>query len=161
MPHTTEQATLPPERETAAAVQRPAHLVAYLLLGVFFGVVLTKGEVISWFRIQEMFRFQSVHMYGVLGSAVMVAALSLAGIKRYTGVTFDSQPLDRTRSFVTRTRRYWIGGLLFGIGWALLGACPGPIYALIGQGITVMVVALLAALAGAWTYGLLRPKLPH
>lgn len=137
-------------------------LFTYLGLGVYFGIVLAKSEAISWFRIQEMFRFDSFHMYGILGSAVLVAMLSIRliqrlGLRSATGEPIEISPKDKTPGLV----RYWAGGTLFGIGWALLGACPGPIYTLIGHGETVYVVALLAALTGAWVYGALRPRLPH
>lgn len=137
-------------------------LLFYLLVGVYFGFILTKSEVISWFRIQEMFRFQGFHMYGILGSAVAVAALSI-GIIRWTGLRSVGGEEIRIppKRLGRRNYRYWMGGLIFGVGWAFLGACPGPIYALIGNGILVYVVALLAALAGTWTYGWLRPRLPH
>jgi uncharacterized protein len=136
-------------------------VLAYFLLGIVFGVVLTKSEVVSWFRIQEMFRFQAFHMYGVIGSALAVAAISVALIKQLkvralTGAEIAIAP----KQFGTG-RRYWIGGTVFGLGWALTGACPGPLVALIGSGATVFVVAVLAALAGTWLYGVLQPHLPH
>ncbi|HEX7071541.1 MAG TPA: DUF6691 family protein [Rhodothermales bacterium] len=140
---------------------RLAHLALYFVLGILFGIILTKSEVVSWFRIQEMFRFQSVHMYGVIGSAIVVAAISLRVIDR-----LNLAPTVDGHSMLGRERRamgfrHAGGGLLFGFGWALTGACPGPIYTLIGSGATVMVVVLISALAGAWTYGHLRPRLPH
>lgn len=133
-----------------------------LLIGVVFGVVLVKAEVISWFRIQEMFRFQSFHMYGIIGSAVAVGALSVGLIRRVGargphGGRVDVAPKE-SRGL---NRHYWLGGTVFGLGWALTGACPGPIYALIGSGATVFVVVLAAALLGTWTYAALRPRLPH
>ncbi len=136
-------------------------LLAYLLIGVFFGIVLTKSEVISWFRIQEMFRFQAFHMYGIIGSAVVVAALSIQLIKRLHVKTFGGEAIAIPPKEMGKGVRYWLGGSIFGLGWALLGACPGPIFALLGNGITVIVVALLSAVAGTWVYGFLRPKLPH
>ena len=139
-----------------------AELGGYLLLGTFYGIVFTKAEVISWFRIQEMFRFQSFHMYGIIGSAVVVAAVSVALIKRYHPTTLGGEDISISPKKWGRIGyRYWIGGTFFGIGWALLGACPGPIFTLIGTGVTVIVVALLSALAGTWVYAYLRPKLPH
>ena len=147
--------------ETSRSGMSARDFLFYALLGLFFGVVLTKSEVISWFRIQEMFRFQSFHMYGIIGSAIVVAALSLQLIKRLQLTTRDGEAIVLPPKQWGRGYRYWIGGSLFGLGWALLGACPGPIFALIGGGITVMVVALLAALAGTWVYGYLRPRLPH
>jgi uncharacterized membrane protein YedE/YeeE len=141
---------------------RTRELWLYLLAGIVFGVVITRAEVISWFRIQEMFRFQGFHMYGVIGSAVAVAALSVralrwSGIRAFSGAEIRIEPKPRGR----RSVRYWLGGTIFGLGWGLLGACPGPIYALIGAGVTVAVVALAAALAGTWTYARLQPRLPH
>jgi uncharacterized membrane protein YedE/YeeE len=140
----------------------PLALVGYVVLGAYFGVVLTKSEAVSWFRIQEMFRFQAFHMFGLIGGAVVVAMLSLEVIRRSGVRARDGRPIviplkERTRLLV----RYWAGGTLFGLGWALLGACPGPLYALIGHGLSVYVVGLAAALAGTWAYGLLRERLPH
>ena len=139
----------------------PGVLLPYLVAGVYFGVVLTKSEVISWYRIQEMFRFQAFHMYGIIGSAVLVAGLSLAVI-RWKGVTtLGGEPITIPPKRMDRGHRYWIGGVLFGIGWALTGACPGPLVALVGNGHSVMLVAILSAMIGTWTYGYLRPRLPH
>ncbi len=136
-------------------------VVVYLLLGVVFGVVLTKSEVVSWFRIQEMFRFQSFHMYGVIGSALAVAATSLALIRRLKIPTLTGDEIAIAPKEFGTGRRYWIGGTVFGLGWALTGACPGPLVALIGSGATVFVVTFLAAVGGTWLYGVLRPHLPH
>lgn len=136
-------------------------LVMYIVLGVLFGIVLTKSEVISWFRIQEMFRFQAFHMYGVIGMAVLTAALSLQAIKRLGLRALDGQAIALPPKIMGRGTRYWLGGTLFGLGWALVGACPGPLFALIGNGVSVIVVVLLSAVSGTWTYGVLRPRLPH
>ena len=133
----------------------------YLLLGLFFGVILTKSEVISWFRIQEMFRFHSFHMYGIIGSAVVVGALStrlLLAVRRQS-LSGDALSIPAGRS--AKSPRLWLGGLAFGLGWGLVGMCPGPIFALLGHGVGQAFVVLLAALAGTWTYSLLRPYLPH
>lgn len=131
----------------------------YLIAGILFGIILIKAEVISWFRIQEMFRLQSFHMYGVIGSAVAVGMLSVWIIKKFHIRTIYGEPIE----FVNRklNKGNIIGGLLFGFGWALTGACPGPLFAQIGTGATATVVTLLSAIAGTWTYGLLRDKLPH
>ncbi len=145
-------------RDTAAATDG---LLKYLVAGILFGIVLTKSEVISWFRIQEMFRFQSFHMYGIIGSAVIVAAISVFLIKRRHARTFGGETISIPPKQLGKGYRYWIGGTIFGLGWALTGACPGPIFALIGNGVLVMLVALVAALAGTWTYSYLRPRLPH
>ena len=149
----------PDEPQTDAF--RARGFALYFFLGLAFGVILTQAEVVSWFRIQEMFRFQSFHMYGVIGSAVAVAAVSLRLIDRF-GLT----PEVEGESLLQRTTnpvgiRHVGGGLLFGFGWALTGACPGPIYTLVGSGITVMLVVLASAIAGAWVYGNLKPRLPH
>ena len=136
-------------------------LLLYLAVGIYFGIVLTRSEVVSWFRIQEMFRFQSFHMYGIIGAAVIVAALSLQIIRRMGITTVSGKPIVIAPKEWGTGTRYWLGGTIFGAGWALLGACPGPIFTLFGSGVTVMVVALAAALAGTWTYGWLRPRLPH
>jgi uncharacterized protein len=130
-------------------------------LGILFGIVLTKAEAISWFRIQEMFRFQSFHMYGILGSAVGVAAVSIQMIKRLGLKAAGGEAIDIPRKQMGSGIRYLAGGSLFGLGWALTGACPGPIVVLIGNGATAMLVVLGSALAGTWTYGALRPRLPH
>lgn len=138
-----------------------AGLLVYVLFGVFFGWVLVKGEVVSWFRIQEMFRFQSIHMYGVIGLAVAVAALSVQLIRRFSVPNVFGEPIVVEPKEWSRGHSQWLGGTIFGIGWALLGACPGPVYALVGSGVSVMIVALLSAIGGAWAYGHLKPHLPH
>lgn len=131
----------------------------YLAVGILFGIVFVKAEIISWFRMQEMFRFQSFHMYGVIGTAVVVAAISIALIKKYKVKTIHGEEIHFTPKKFNKGQI--IGGLIFGFGWALTGACPGPIFAQIGMGITVMVVVLLSAIAGTWIYGFLRDRLPH
>ena len=136
-------------------------LLAYLLLGVCFGIVLTKSEVVSWFRIQEMFRFQSPRMYEIIASAVVVAAASVALIKRLGLKTVSGEPITVPPKNLGHGVRYAAGGTIFGLGWALTGACPAPLFALVGSGVTVMIVAIISALAGTWLYGFLRPKLPH
>lgn len=131
----------------------------YTLLGLLFGIILVKAEVISWFRIQEMFRLQSFHMYGVIGSAVLVGMLSVFVIKKLNIKTIYKEPIV----FVNKkfNKGNIIGGLLFGFGWAITGACPGPLFAQIGTGATVIIVTLLSAIAGTWVYGKYREKLPH
>jgi len=140
---------------------RPAFLPAYLLLGIAFGIVLTRSEVLSWFRIQEMFRFQSFRMYGIIGSAVATAAVSLALIKWAGLKAISGEPIAIPARPVGSGIQYAAGGAIFGLGWALTGACPGPLFALIGNGVTVMIVAVVSALAGTWVYGWLRSRLPH
>ena len=139
-----------------------AGLGVYLAIGMYFGLIVTKAEVVSWFRIQEMFRFQAFHMYGVVASAVAVAMVSVALIKaRQVRTIRGDNIVVPPKELGRRGYRYWIGGTLFGLGWALTGACPGPIFALIGNGETVYGVALLSALLGTYVYGVLRPRLPH
>jgi uncharacterized protein len=132
----------------------------FLLAGIYFGFILVKAEVVSWYRIQEMFRFQSFHMYGVIGSAVLVGAFSLWLLKRFKVTSLEGD-LIATHPKAPSYLRYSLGGILFGLGWALTGACPGPIAALIGSGSSVFLVVLLSALLGTWVYGLVRSKLPH
>ncbi|HQQ95701.1 MAG TPA: YeeE/YedE thiosulfate transporter family protein [Cyclobacteriaceae bacterium] len=132
--------------------------LGYLLLGVMFGLALTKGEAISWFRIQEMFRFESFHMYGIFMTAVPTGALSLFLIRRYQLKSSNGEPITTPEKIYHHG--VIIGGMLFGFGWALTGACPGPIYAQIGTGSLVTCVTLLSALAGTWTYGKLQAYLP-
>ena len=135
-------------------------LIKYLLIGIFFGFVLTKSEVISWYRIHEMFRFESFHMYGIMGSAVVIGVVVAALIKKSKMKAIGGDPItfnDKDKSFA----RYCIGGSIFGLGWAMTGACPGPIYALVGNGYLTFVIVLLAALLGTFTYGMVRGKLPH
>jgi uncharacterized membrane protein YedE/YeeE len=145
----------------AAEAGSPGGLLVYLLLGALFGIILTKSEVISWFRIQEMFRFQAFYMYGIIGSAIVTAALGLQLIKRLHLRALDGQPIVVPPKAMGRGTRYWAGGILFGLGWALVGACPGPLFALLGNGVSVIIVPLLSAVAGTWVYGALRPRLPH
>lgn len=136
-------------------------LAAYLLLGVYFGVVLMKSEVVSWFRIQEMFRFDSIHMYGIIGCAVAVAALSVQLLKRSGLHSASGEPIRIAPKTMGSGARYLVGGTLFGLGWALTGACPGPLFALLGSGVGAVAVVILFALIGTWTYALARPRLPH
>lgn len=135
------------------------HNLKYLVAGVFFGIVLVKSEVISWFRIQEMFRFQSFHMYGVIGSAVVVGIISVWAIKKFQIKSIDGEPIELRRKKFNKGNIY--GGILFGCGWALTGACPGPLFAQIGTGAFAIIVALASAVVGTWTYGYFREKLPH
>ncbi|MEM9392006.1 MAG: DUF6691 family protein [Bacteroidota bacterium] len=136
------------------------NFIKFLLVGVVFGITLTKAEIISWYRIYEMFRFQSFHMYGVIGSAVVLGVVLLRFIKKIRVKSingdFISMPA-KEKGWV----RYLVGGTLFGLGWALTGACPGPLYILIGNGFTVFLVVLLSAVIGTFIYGLVKSKLPH
>ena len=133
----------------------------FLFAGILFGVVLTCSEVLSWFRIQEMFRFQSFQMYGIIGLAVVTGILSIQIIKKY-----QLKDVDRTAILIDNQKspqiiQYLVGGFIFGLGWALTGACPGPLYALIGHGIWVVLVPLSTAIMGTFFYGILRDHLPH
>ena len=132
----------------------------FLLVGVLFGIIVTKSEIISWFRIQEMFRFDSFHMYGIIGTAVITGIIMVQIIKKYkiksmegTEITFQ----DKDKSFT----RYIFGGTIFGLGWALVGACPGPMFAVLGVGVWSMGIVFVGALLGTFLYGVLRSKLPH
>jgi hypothetical protein len=136
-------------------------LAVYLLLGIAFGYVMTRAEVVSWFRIQEMFRFQSFRMYGIIGMAIVTAAVSIALLKRFGIQSVSGESISIPDKQLGRGIRYIVGGTIFGLGWALTGACPGALFALVGSGVSVMVVAVASAVAGAWVYGWLRPRLPH
>ena len=138
---------------------RVAALAPYFVLGTLFGIVLTKGEAVSWFRIQEMFRFGAFHMYGIIASAVVVAAAAIAILRRSHRRALNGEEIALQPK--TGFHRYWIGGSIFGVGWALTGACPGPLFVLVGGGVTVMVAAIASALAGTFVYGLVRRRLPH
>lgn len=131
----------------------------YLLVGVIFGIIFVKAEIISWFRIQEMFRLQSFYMYGVIGSAIAVGMLSIWLIKRFNIPTLAGKPVEFQSKTFNKGQIY--GGLLFGLGWAMTGACPGPLFAQIGAGTTVISITLLSAIAGTWVYGYFRDRLPH
>ncbi len=135
------------------------HNIKYLLAGIFFGIVFVKAEIISWFRIQEMFRLQSFHMYGVIGSAVVVGMISVWIIKKFNIKTLDGEPVKFHPKKFNKGQIY--GGLIFGLGWAITGACPGPLFAQIGTGATVIIITLLSAIAGTWVYGKFRENLPH
>lgn len=131
-----------------------------LAVGILFGIILSKAEVISWFRIYEMFRFKSFHMYGVIGSAVAVGIVFVQLIKRRKIKTFNGEQIiihPKQKS----VPRYLFGGIIFGLGWALVGACPGPMFVMLGRGITVMLIVILSGILGTLVYGMLRDKLPH
>lgn len=131
----------------------------YLFYGILFGIILVKSEVISWFRIQEMFRLESFHMYGVIGSAVVTGIISVSIIKKFNIKTIYGEKIELYKKKFNKGQIY--GGLVFGLGWALTGACPGPLFAQIGTGAFVIIVTLLSAIAGTWVYGLIRERLPH
>lgn len=134
--------------------------ILFLLIGTFFGIVMFKSEAASWFRIYEMFRFKSFHMYGIIGSAlvtgiVIVQIIKYRKLKHMGGSPINFVPKERSFS------RYMFGGIIFGLGWALAGACPGPMFALLGAGFFPIAIVIVGAVAGTWVYGLLKDKLPH
>ncbi len=133
----------------------------YLFAGIFFGIVLTKSEVISWFRIQEMFRFDAFHMYGIIGLAVVVAMISIQIIKKKNVKDVEGNAISIPPKDPKQVTRYLLGGTMFGLGWALTGACPGPLFTLAGAGYGIIIVPIASALVGTWVYGWLRPHLPH
>lgn len=135
--------------------------LSYLILGILFGITLTQAQVLSWFRIQEMFRFHSERMYLIIASAIVVAAVSLRLIKSLNARSITGAPITVPPKTLGGGVHYALGGVCFGIGWAFIGACPGPMFALMGHGMTVMAAAVLSAMIGTWFYGLLRPRLPH
>ena len=135
------------------------HNIKYLLVGLAFGIVFVKAEIISWFRIQEMFRLQSFHMDGVIGGAIVTGMISVLLIKKFNIKTIYGEVIEFHPKTFNKGQVY--GGLLFGLGWAITGACPGPLFAQIGTGATVIAVTLLSAIAGTWVYGYFREKLPH
>lgn len=134
--------------------------IKFFVVGLFFGIVLVKSEAVSWYRIFEMFKFQSFHMYGIIGSAIVtgVILLSISKFKKIKTIEGTNIRVPLKERGLTR---YIIGGIIFGLGWALCGACPGPMYVLLGTGVAPMLIVIAAALLGTFTYGLLRDKLPH
>lgn len=134
--------------------------IKYLIVGFFFGLVLTKTEAVSWYRIYEMFQFQSFHMYGIIMVAIATGLVGIQFIKRKNLKDIQGEPIvipDKEKG----SFRYWVGGLIFGLGWALAGTCPGPIFILLGAGFWPVIYVLIGALAGTFFYGLLKDKLPH
>jgi uncharacterized membrane protein YedE/YeeE len=135
-------------------------LFYYLLLGTFFGIVMTKSEAISWYRIQEMFRFESFHMYGIIGTAVVLGAAGVALMKRFNLKSYKGSDLSLKDKDLS-IPRYLFGGTIFGLGWALTGACPGPMFTLLGQGVWAIGIVILSATFGTYRYGAVRNRLPH
>ena len=133
--------------------------IKYMVVGMIFGIVFVKAEIISWYRIQEMFRLQSFHMYGVIGTAVVVGMVSIWFIKKFKIKTIYGEEIEFHPKEFNKGQIY--GGLLFGLGWALTGACPGPLFAQIGTGASVIAIVILSAVAGTWVYGYFRERLPH
>lgn len=136
-------------------------LLIYFAAGTLFGFVITKAEVISWFRIQEMFRFQGFHMFGVFATAIPTAIVTVQALKRLRLRAFGGEPITLAPKEMGTGARYILGGTTFGFGWALTGACPGPLFALVGGGVTVLAAAILSAIVGTWLYGRFRHALPH
>jgi uncharacterized membrane protein YedE/YeeE len=134
--------------------------IKFLLVGIIFGILMTKAEIVSWYRIYEMFRFESFHMYGVIGSAVILGIVSVQIIKKYKIKSIQGNQIilaPKTKSFT----RYILGGAIFGLGWAMTGACPGPMFVLLGNGLGAIGVVILSAVFGTFLYGILSNKLPH
>lgn len=132
----------------------------YILTGILFGIIMTKSEAVSWYRIQEMFRFQSFYMYGIIGSAVFCGSIVVALIKKLRLKDISGEPIR----FIPKRKfwkKYFFGGIIFGLGWALTGACPGPIFVLLGNGYIIMFVVIVGALAGTFVFGLLHDRLPE
>jgi hypothetical protein len=132
----------------------------FLLLGILFGIIMTKAEIISWFRIYEMFRFESFHMYGIIGSSIFLGLLYIQIIKRFNIKTIEGQDINfvpKKSGFI----RYLVGGTIFGLGWAVTGACPGPMFVLLGNGFLTVFIMILGSIFGTFIYGLFREKLPH
>jgi uncharacterized protein len=132
----------------------------YILTGILFGIIMTKSEAVSWYRIQEMFRFQSFLMYGIIGTAVATGIVLIAVIKKFRLKDIDSRPIQFELKD-KQWKKYLFGGSIFGMGWAMTGACPGPIFVLLGQGYTIMLMVITGALAGTYVFALLRNRLPQ
>jgi len=134
--------------------------IKYILAGTLFGIIMTKSEAVSWYRIQEMFRFQAFHMYGIIGTAVVLGIIAVSLIKKFKAKDLDGNPIvfhNKDKAY----RKYLFGGTIFGLGWALTGACPGPMFVNLGSGYAGMAVVILGALLGTYLYGVTRDKLPH
>ena len=134
--------------------------IKFLGLGIVFGIIMSKAELISWFRIYEMFRFEAFHMYGVIGSAVILGILVMQMIKKFNFKTINGEKIDIVPKKMSISR-YLIGGILFGLGWAMTGACPGPMFVLVGHGTWAILIVIASAILGTFLYGLFRDKLPH
>lgn len=135
-------------------------LFRFLIFGILFGIIMTKSEAVSWFRIQEMFHFDSFHMYGIIGSAVVVGAIGVLLLKKFGVKTIEGKELN-LKPKEMQIPRLLFGGTLFGLGWAMTGACPGPLYVLVGHGIWVILLVIASAIFGAFVYGAVSSKLPH
>ena len=135
-------------------------VIKYLIPGILFGIVMTKSEAVSWFRIQEMFRFESFHMYGIIGTAVILGSLLVDFIKKQKKKNIGGQLISLNPKNMS-IPRYLFGGTIFGLGWAMTGACPGPMFTLLGQGVWSILIVIISAIIGTYIYGILRPRLPH
>lgn len=134
--------------------------IKFILLGMGFGIIMTKAEIISWYRIYEMFRFESFHMYGIIGSAIVLGIVIVGVIKKFNLKSIENVPIiipNKQQSI----SRYILGGTIFGLGWAMTGACPGPMFTLVGNGFAAMLIVILSATLGTFIYGLIKNKLPH
>ncbi len=152
---------MPVAREDVSGITLASGL-GFVAAGTLLGILFMKSEVLSWYRIQEMFRFQSFHMYGVIAGALAVAAVSIQLIRALNVRDWNGAPIViPPKQLTPRGVRYWAGGTIFGLGWGLLGACPGPMFALFGAGITAIAIAIVSAMAGTWVYGALQSRLPH
>jgi uncharacterized membrane protein YedE/YeeE len=134
--------------------------IKFIVAGILFGIIMSKSEAISWYRIQEMFRFQSFHMYGLMGTAVVIGSIAVYLIKKYKLKDYSGQPIEFQNKDKS-VARYLLGGTIFGLGWALTGACPGPMFVNVGHGYFGMLIVILGALGGTYLYGLIKDKLPH
>jgi uncharacterized membrane protein YedE/YeeE len=165
MPRLEWVAVADPETPVAVEGAPPTTVasgLAFVAAGMLLGILFMKSEVLSWYRIQEMFRFQSFHLYGVIAGALAVATVSVQlirawNVRDWSGAPIVIPPKESTR----RGLRYWAGGTIFGLGWGLLGACPGPMFALLGAGVTAIIISIVSAMAGTWLYGALQSRLPH
>jgi uncharacterized membrane protein YedE/YeeE len=161
MSEATARGIQPDPTRTEARVPNARELAGCVLLGTIMGIALVKGEIVSWFRIQEMFRFQSPHMYLIMASAIVTALIGLEILKRSGMRALNGEVIALRPKELGRGYRYWIGGSIFGLGWGLTGACPGPLFALLATGVPSLLVVILGALAGTWLYGIVRPRLLH
>ncbi|WP_418263402.1 DUF6691 family protein [Flavobacterium faecale] len=136
------------------------NVLKYIIVGFVFGIVLTKSEAVSWYRIYEMFQFQSFHMYGIITVAIITGAIGIQFFKRKKIKDFDGLPIEIPNK-ENGNYRYWIGGIIFGLGWGLVGSCPGPIFILLGAGFYTIAIVLIGAMIGTYLYGVIKDKLPH
>lgn len=134
--------------------------IKYIIPGILFGIIMTKSEAVSWFRIQEMFRFESFHMFGIIGTAVMMATIMTFIMKKVNASDVSGSKIDFKPKNMS-IPRYLIGGIIFGLGWAMTGACPGPMFTLVGHGVWPILLVIFSSILGTYAYGILRDRLPH